>query len=419
MYFREAKNNPVIDKEIALVDNWGWKGRPKTKSASTAEQKEKWAQKEIREAVSLFEDLRFQMSWHTIEYVVPRKRSNNNPVPEVSTYDNARRCKQGDVPFWVGYGRKNECHIVDRVFLDNCTDSNDKLFFSEKFLDKVEKNPNKKYKILFNTLKKLKNNMKETHDDIQIHLIYRVIVEVTNSKGTKSNVVAFNGRQANGNVVKGITRQWLYTNFYEKENKFYRQLIYGNSEKEFPVPVGKSRTSSASATEIQLPTKGPTLKYTQGTENSCIVCSLASALMEFGDKYASSYVYRRLVTVREIQTSNRMVYVYDLMSGHHRMKGERALKYEAKRWKCDKYNILEQYTEVPVLCRIQDTLGATDHCVTVLRNWIFDSNYSHALPRTLKWLNFICARDTNTDEEDIAQFHCVYEAISVSPSINK
>ena len=141
--------------------------------------------------------------------------------------------------------------------------------------------------------------------------------------------------------------------------------------------------------------------------------------MEFGDKYASSYVYRRLVTVREIQTSNRMVYVYDLMSGNHRMKGERALKYEAKRWKCDKYNILEEYTEVPVLCRIQDTLGATDHCVTVLRNWIFYSNYSHALPRTLKWLNFICARDTNSDEDDIAQFHCVYEAITVSPSINK
>ena len=190
--------------------------------------------------------------------------------------------------------------------------------------------------------------MKEKHDDIQIHLIRRVIVEVTNSKGKKSKIVAFNGRQANGHVVKGITRQWLYTNFYERENKFYRSLVYGNSEKDFPVPVGKSRTSSACDSVIQLPTNGPMLKYMQGNENSCIICSLASALLEFGDKYASSYVYRRLHTVAEIETRcNRMVYVYDLMTGHHRMKGERSLKYKAKRWKCDKFNILEQYTDVP------------------------------------------------------------------------
>eukprot|EP00978_Attheya_sp_CCMP212_P042538 scaffold260698_cov35-Attheya_sp.AAC.1 len=83
--------------------------------------------------------------------------------------------------------------------------------------------------------------MKESHDDIQVQSIQRVIVEITNDKEKKSKVIAFNGRQANGKIVKGITRKWLYTNFYLRENKFYRALIYGNSVKHFEVPVGKSR----------------------------------------------------------------------------------------------------------------------------------------------------------------------------------
>eukprot|EP00978_Attheya_sp_CCMP212_P047603 scaffold422389_cov59-Attheya_sp.AAC.1 len=116
----------------------------------------------------------------------------------------------------------------------------------------------------------LKKNKKESHDDIQIHSIKRVIVEVTNNKGEKTNVVAFNGRQqVNGKTVKGITRKWLYTNFYKQENKFYRSLIYGNSVKLFEVPVGAGRPSCATDSDIILPTHGPKLKHLQGDDNSC------------------------------------------------------------------------------------------------------------------------------------------------------
>ena len=86
-----------------------------------------------------------------------------------------------------------------------------------------------------------------------------------------------------------------------------------------------------------------------------------------------------------------MVYLRDFMSGHHCMKGERALKYQATIWKSGRFYILEQYTEVPVLFRIQDTLGATNHCITVLWYWISDSNFPHAFPKTIEWLGFICA----------------------------
>ena len=105
-------------------------------------------------------------------------------------------------------------------------------------------------------------------DDIQIHYIQRVVVEVTKNKEKKQKVVAFNGRQANGKIVKVITRNGIYTNFYLRDNKFYRYLIYGDSFKNFEVPDGKSCPGSANDPNIKFSTHGPTLKFIQGDENS-------------------------------------------------------------------------------------------------------------------------------------------------------
>jgi hypothetical protein len=60
MYYREAKEHLAVDKEIALVDKWGWKGRSNLKPMTPSKQKEKWVQSEVRAAVSMFADLRFQ-----------------------------------------------------------------------------------------------------------------------------------------------------------------------------------------------------------------------------------------------------------------------------------------------------------------------------------------------------------------------
>ena len=37
---------------------------------------------------------------------------------------------------------------------------------------------------------------------------------------------------------------------------------------------------------------GPTIKYSQGIQNSCIISSLASALYYMGDELASEYIIR-------------------------------------------------------------------------------------------------------------------------------
>ena len=38
---------------------------------------------------------------------------------------------------------------------------------------------------------------------------------------------------------------------------------------------------------------GPTIKYSQGIQNSCIISSLALALYYMGDELASEYIIRR------------------------------------------------------------------------------------------------------------------------------
>ena len=157
-----------------------------------------------------------------------------------------------------------------------------------------------------------------------------------------------------------------------------------------------------------MPTQGPTLKFLQGDENSCIICSLASALYEFGDIYASNYVYQRLKDVKELQTINWMVYLSYLMSVHHRMKREWALKYQATIWKSGKFDILKQYTEVLVTCHIQDKLGPTDHCITFCGIGYSTQSSHMPLPKLLSgWTSFLQDAQTMTSLARHNIFVCI------------
>ena len=93
--------------------------------------------------------------------------------------------------------------------------------------------------------------------------------------------------------------------------------------------LGKS-----SKKEEQVP-DGPTTKYSQGIQNSCIISSLASSLYYMGDELVSEYIIRRK----------------------------------------------QQYID----------------CINVCGKWIFDSNLEFALPLTKASLNYICSGN-DTDE---------------------
>ena len=50
--------------------------------------------------------------------------------------------------------------------------------------------------------------------------------------------------------------------------------------------------------------------------------------------------------------------------------------------------------DVPIVVCVIDSNGQEDHSVTIYKNWIFDANFSHALPLEKKSLDYCCLSDT-------------------------
>ena len=66
---------------------------------------------------------------------------------------------------------------------------------------------------------------------------------------------------------------------------------------------------------------GPTIKYSQGIQNSCNISSLALALYYMGDELASEYTIRRKQqSLSFIHNKGKMQLCRDILSGQHREK---------------------------------------------------------------------------------------------------
>ena len=66
---------------------------------------------------------------------------------------------------------------------------------------------------------------------------------------------------------------------------------------------------------------GPTIKYSQGIQNSCIISSLASALYYRGDELASEYINRRKqLSLTLIHDKGQMQFLHNTLMGINREK---------------------------------------------------------------------------------------------------
>ena len=74
---------------------------------------------------------------------------------------------------------------------------------------------------------------------------------------------------------------------------------------------------------------GPTIKYSQGIQNSCIISSLASTLYYMGDELASEYIIRRKqLSLTFIHDKVRMKFCHDTLMGQYREKKEQKIHYQ-------------------------------------------------------------------------------------------
>ena len=73
------------------------------------------------------------------------------------------------------------------------------------------------------------------------------------------------------------------------------------------------------------------------------------------------------------------------------------------------YKILGDISANFTLVQLMDSLGNVNHAISVVGNWIFDSNYEKALVLNKASLDMICAPSVGEEQDSI--FETVFTAV--------
>ena len=77
----------------------------------------------------------------------------------------------------------------------------------------------------------------------------------------------------------------------------------------------------------------------------------------------------------ESEVGNRIGFSNDILKSNHN-KGETKVHYSLVKYKKKGlYKILEYISDNVTLVQLMDSLGNVNHAISVVGNWIFDSNY--------------------------------------------
>ena len=80
------------------------------------------------------------------------------------------------------------------------------------------------------------------------------------------------------------------------------------------------------------------------------------------------------------ELGNRIYFANESMLNHKINKGEARMHYKLIKYKkMGDYKILEDICENVTLVQLMDSIGNVNHAISVVGNWIFDSNYEREL----------------------------------------
>ena len=186
--------------------------------------------------------------------------------------------------FFVGITNKLRKYIMHPDFMF----ANQEI--TDQFIQNLKSNPNKVHDLTGEMKKSFKKQRLET----SIHPQLQKISRITDSNGKTKYL----GRTFTNNEV-ALEKRWIHENFEFNEPDFYKQVKNPRSDltqhKTYTVPVGKCslNTSQENHNYLKMHSNsftslgkynqnkkhvpdGPTIKYSQGIQNSCIISSLAS-----------------------------------------------------------------------------------------------------------------------------------------------
>ena len=110
------------------------------------------------------------------------------------------------------------------------------------------------------------------------------------------------------------------------------------------------------------------------------------------------------------EVGNLIDYANDILKNKRRNEGEVRVHYNLIKYnKMHEYNILEDISENFTLVQLMDSLVNVNHAISVVGNWIFDSNYEKSLVLNRALLDMICA--PSVGEKQDAKFESVFTAV--------
>ena len=77
---------------------------------------------------------------------------------------------------------------------------------------------------------------------------------------------------------------------------------------------------------------------------------------------------------------NRIDFANNILKNENKIKGEPKVNYRLRKYKKKgSYDILTDISENVTLVQLMDSLGNTNHGISVFGYWVFDSNYKGEL----------------------------------------
>jgi len=182
------------------------------------------------------------------------------------------------------------------------------------------------------------------------------------------------------NGVHKLSDDWLELNFKSRFTDFYNHLLTMPVTGEYlDVPLG-SRKSGNTDWPVTLK-KGPSIYYRQiDGDSSCLYYSIASVFKYHHHHHVSDMLIR--VYLEQSNSGHfipQPIDIINILRNKDRKKGEggKKLKFVIKKlMNIDIKEVLSDYS-----CKIYFCILTNNHAVCLFEYYIFDSSFSHALPR--------------------------------------
>ena len=162
-----------------------------------------------------------------------------------------------------------------------------------------------------------------------------------------------------------------------------KRLSAGGRRKFVTVGPGDAKFHSEFPKELE---KGSEINYKQSEdERICLVASFASFLHAIDCQQHGALLFSNKHKIQEqIDVFFKFREHLDSMSTLLHLE-----KYEGDR------KLMESlvFPDVPIVTCVVDSKGQDDHSITIYKNWIYDSNFTHALPLCKEALDHCCSSD--------------------------